>query len=37
MINAIDWSMLDSPSTSDDNGMDNSVSKSTFLEPTIKT
>ena len=36
MINVITCSMLDSPSTSDDNDMNTGVSKSTSLEPTIK-
>ena len=30
------WSMLESPSTSDYDDMDNNVYKSTVLEPTIK-
>ena len=36
MLNAIIWSMLESPSISDYDEMKNGVSKSTFLEPTIK-
>ena len=36
MINAIFWSILESPPTSDYDDMDNSVYKSTVLEPTIK-
>ena len=36
MINIITCSMLDPPSNSDHNYMDNGVSKSTFLEFTIK-
>ena len=36
MINAITCSMLESPSTSDDDEMKNGASKSTCLEPTIK-
>ena len=36
MINAITCSMLESPSTSDYNDMDNDVSKSKVLEPMIK-
>ena len=34
-INSITCSMLESPSTSDDDDMENSSSKSTVLEPTI--
>ena len=36
MINTINCSFLDNPSTSDDDEMDNGVSKSIILEPTIK-
>ena len=37
MINKITCSMFESPSTSDDDDdMDNGVSKTTLLEPTIK-
>ena len=36
MINAIICSMLEAPSTSDYDEMDNVVTKSTILEPTIK-
>ena len=36
MINVINCSMLESPSTSGYDEMDNGVSKSTVLEPTIK-
>ena len=36
MITAITWSILESPSTSDYDEMENGVSKSTMLEPTIK-
>ena len=36
MIDIINCSMLESLSTSDDNEMENGVSKSTALEPTIK-
>ena len=36
VIHAITCSMLESPSTSDYGEMDNGVSKSNFLEPTIK-
>ena len=37
MINVINCSMLESPSTSGYDEMDNGVSKSTVLEPTINT
>ena len=36
MVNAIDGSMLESPWTSEYYDMDSNISKSTFLEPTIK-
>ena len=36
MINTINYSMLESPYTSDYDEMDNGVSKSTLLEPKIK-
>ena len=36
MITAIISSMFESPSTSDDNDMENGASKSTLFEPTIK-
>ena len=36
MLNVITCSMLESPSTSDGDDMDNGVSKSTFLEPKIQ-
>ena len=36
MINAINFSMLESPSNSYDDDTDNVVSKSTVLEPTTK-
>ena len=36
IINAITWSMLESLLNSDDDDMDNGVSKSTILEHTIK-
>ena len=36
MINVITWSMLESPSTSDYDEMDNGISKSKNLEPKIK-
>ena len=35
MINAITWSMFESPFTSDYDDMENGVSKSTVLEPII--
>ena len=35
-MNAINCSVLESPSTSDDDEMNNGVFKSTLLEPTIK-
>ena len=35
-INSITFSMLEYPSTSDDDDMDNGVYKWTILEPTIK-
>ena len=35
MITEINCSVLESPSTSDDDGMNTGVSKSTSLEPTI--
>ena len=37
MINTITYLMLKCPSTSDDDLMNNGVSKSTVLEPTINT